>query len=253
MENAMGTYINNFMKSYDDSNIMGYGEQRLKSQIVNKISREFRSPLTSIIGFAEILEEKGEMDEQQRAEYASYIRQEGLRLTKLIDDLIELDALELNQSDIQLNEAEIQKTIVYAVSLVEDLAYDNFITISLDVPDNPVNIKFDREIIVQVLYQLLHNAVRFNKPGGEVLVKLETATNHIVISIHDTGPGIPSQDIPYLFNRFSRLYNNEEQSHTAGVGLTLVKHLVNRHKGDITVQSRAGEGSTFILRLPVVP
>jgi len=90
--------------------------QRLKSKIVKQISHEFRTPLTSIIGFAEILEDDIQIAEIQRIEYASYIRNEGLRLTKLIDDLIELDSLEQGQVDLQLKESEVQQTIRYAVN-----------------------------------------------------------------------------------------------------------------------------------------
>ena len=110
--------------------------------------------------------------------------------------------------------------------------------------------KFDREIMVQILYQLLTNAIRFNNPGGEVRVNFLHSSDHYVISIQDTGTGIPTKDTPYLINRFSRLYNTNEHTPNAGAGLTLVKQLVTLHRGDITVQSRLGEGSTFILRFP---
>ena len=99
----------NIESPYDESTL--FGVQRLKSRIIKQISHEFRTPLTSIVGFAEILEEVAEIDEIQRAEYASYIRSEGLRLTKLIDDLIGLDSLERGQVELQLKESEIQQTI----------------------------------------------------------------------------------------------------------------------------------------------
>jgi signal transduction histidine kinase len=237
--------------TYDESAL--FGIQRLKSRIVNQISHEFRTPLTSIIGFAEVLKDEVQIDERQRIEYASYIQSEGLRLTKLIDDLIDLDSLEQGHVDLQVKDSEIQQTVRYAVTLVAEIAYNKFITISLDLPDKPVIIKFDREKIAKVFYQLLHNAVRFNKPGGLVNIKVEATDKHVVTSIHDSGPGIPASDIPSIFNRFGNLYRQGEETYCSGVGLAIVKHIVDQHNGDITVQSRVGEGSIFIVRIPILP
>jgi two-component system, OmpR family, sensor histidine kinase ResE len=226
--------------------------QRLKSRIVNQITHEFRTPLTSIIGFAEMLGEDIQIDENQRIEYASYIRNEGLRLTKLVDDLIRLDSLEQGQFNIQFDENEIQGTVRYAIKLVAESALNKFIRISIEMPDEPLLFKFDREKIIQALYQLLHNAVRFTKPGGLMSLKVESTDNHVAISIHDNGPGILARDIPFLFRRFGKLYRPVEETHGSGVGLAIVKHIVDQHKGDIAVQSQVGEGSTFIVRIPIL-
>ena len=246
----MNPMTNSFDKTYDDSAV--FGVQRLKSKIVKQISHEFRTPLTSIIGFAEILEDDIQIAEIQRIEYASYIRNEGLRLTKLIDDLIELDSLEQGQVDLQLKDSEVQQTIRYAVTHIAELAYSKSINISLDLPERPVIVKFDSEKIFQALYQLLHNAVRFTKPGGLVILKGEATDKHVVISLHDTGPGIPARDIPSLFKRFGKHYRQGAETHCTGVGLAIVKNIVDQHNGDITVQSIVGEGSTFIVRIPIL-
>jgi two-component system sensor histidine kinase ResE len=229
-----------------------FGIQRIKSRIVEQISHEFRTPLTSIIGFAEILKDEIPIDEQQRIEYASYIQCEGLRLTKLIDDLIELDALEQGQVVLHLKESDIQQTVKYTVSLISEIAYGKFITISFDLPDKPLILKFDREKIVHVLYQLLHNAVRFTQPGGRVQIKCETTDKDVLFSVHDNGPGIPARDIPSLFRRFGKLYHRGEETPCGGVGLAIAKYIIDQHNGEITVHSRIGEGSTFIVRIPIV-
>ena len=241
--------INSFDKAYDESAI--FVVQRLKSNIVKQISHEFCTPLTSIIGFAEILGDDIRIAENQRIEYASYIRNEGMRLTKLIDDLIELDSLEQGHVDLHLNDYEIQETIRYAVTLIAELAYSKGINISLDLPDKLIVIKFNRDKIIEVLYQLLHNAVRFTKPGGLVNLKVEATDEHVVISISDSGPGIPAKDIPSIFKRFGKHYRQGEEMHCTGVGLAIVKHIVDQHDGDITVQSEVGNGSTFIVRIPI--
>jgi signal transduction histidine kinase len=246
----MKSLPNSVERTYDEPAL--FGIHRLKSRIVNQISHEFRTPLTSIIGFAEVLEEDVQIDEKQRMEYASYIRNEGLRLTKLINDLIGLDSLEQGQVDLQFKESDIQETIQYALTLVTELAQSKFIDIATELPNEPVLIKFDCERIAQVLYQLLHNAVKFTKPGGLVNLKLEVTGKHVVISILDNGPGIPSKDILSLFKRFGKLYCPGEQTNCYGVGLAIVKHIVDQHNGDITVQSRVGEGSIFTVRIPIL-
>jgi signal transduction histidine kinase len=246
----MNPMTNSFDKTYDDSAV--FGVQRLKSKIVKQISHEFRTPLTSIIGFAEILEDDIQIAEIQRIEYASYIRNEGLRLTKLIDDLIELDSLEQGQVDLQLKESEVQQTIRYAVTHIAELAYSKSINISLDLPERPVIVKFDPEKFFQALYQLLHNAVRFTKPGGRVGLTVETSDTDVAISIHDNGPGIPAKDISSIFQRFGKLYRLGEETHCTGVGLAIVKHIIDQHNGEIAVESNVGEGTTFIVRLPIL-
>jgi two-component system phosphate regulon sensor histidine kinase PhoR len=224
----------------------------LKSRIVKQISHEFRTPLTSIIGFAEILEDGNHIDEHQRIEYASYIRNEGLRLTKLVDDLIELDALEQGQADFHMMENEIQLAVRQSLALIAEFAYSKAITISLELPAEPLLIKFDSEKIIQILFQLLHNAVRFTKPGGRVSLTVKATDTALAISIHDNGPGIPARDIPSIFKRFGKLYRLGEETHCTGVGLAIVKHIIDHHHGEISVESIVGEGSTFTVRLPIL-
>jgi signal transduction histidine kinase len=236
--------------TYDESTF--FGIQRLKSRIVKQLSHEFRTPLTSILGFAEILEEDVLIDEKQRAEYASYIRSEGLRLTKLVDDLIGLDSLEQRQDELDLKEHEIQETALCALMLIAEAAHNKFIHVSIDMPKEPLIAKFDREKIVQVLFQMLHNAVKFTKPDGLVNFKSEAIGNHVEISIRDNGPGISARDIPYLFKRFGKLYRPGEETHCNGIGLAIAKHIIDQHNGDISVQSQIDEGSTFTVRIPIL-
>jgi len=237
-------------RMYSESTV--FGIQRLKSQIVKQISHEFRTPLTSIIGFAEMLEEDVQIDENQRMEFASYIRNEGLRLTKLVDDLIGLDSLEQGQVDLQFKESEIQETVRCAVKLIAKPALNKCIHISIEMPNEPILIKFDRERISHVLYQLLHNAVRFTKPCGLINLKVELTDKYVIISIHDSGPGISSKDISSLFKRFGKFYRPSEETNSSGVGLAIVKHIIDQHNGDIAVQSKVGEGSTFTVRIPIL-
>lgn len=229
-----------------------FGIQRLKSRIVTQISHEFRTPLTSIIGFAAMLEEDEQIDEGQRIEYAHYIRNEGLRLAKIVGDLIDLDALEQGRAHLLFEESEIQKIIYRAIAFITEPALSKSITIFKELPDEPIISKCDSDRMTNALYQVLHNAVRFTKPGGSVTLKAETTDHQALISVQDDGPGIPEKDIPSLFKRFGKLYRPNEETHGTGVGLALAKHIIDQHGGDIIVQSQVGEGSTFTIQIPII-
>jgi len=229
-----------------------FGIQRLKSRIVTQISHEFRTPLTSIVGFAALLEDDEHINDEQRAEYARYIRHEGLRLAKIVSDLIDLDALEKGRAHFLFEEYEIQNIIHRAATLLTEPALSKSITVSKELPNYPIISKCDSDKLTNALYQVLHNAIRFTKPGGSVTLKAETTDHQALISVQDNGPGIPANDIPSLFKRFGKLYHPNEATHGTGVGLALAKHIIDRHGGDISVQSQVGEGSIFIIRIPIL-
>jgi signal transduction histidine kinase len=228
------------------------GIQRLKSKIVTQISHEFRTPLTSIVGFAALLEDIEHIDDSQRTEYARYIRNEGLRLAKIVNDLINLDALEQGRAHFLFEATEIQNIIHCAAGRATVAAAGKSISIARELPNAPIISKCDSERMTHALYQLLHNAIRFTKPYGSIVLKLESTDKDFSISVQDNGPGIPAEDIPSLFRRFGKLYRPGEETHGTGVGLALAKHIVDQHGGDITVQSQVGKGSTFIIQIPIL-
>jgi signal transduction histidine kinase len=149
-------------------------------------------------------------------------------------------------------ESEIQKIIYHTIALIIGPALSKSITISKNLPKDPIILRCDSDKITNALYQILHNAIRFTKPGGSVTLKAETTDHQAIISVQDDGPGIPAKDIPALFKRFGKLYRPNEETHGTGVGLALAKHIIDQHGGGITVQSQVGKGSTFIIRIPIV-
>ena len=132
------------------------------------------------------------------------------------------------------------------------MALSKSITITKDLPGDPIILKCDSDKMTGALYQILHNAIRFTKPGGSVILKAETTDHKVQISVKDDGPGIPEKDIPLLFKRFGKLYRPNEESHGTGVGLALAKHIIDQHGGDISVHSQVGEGSTFTIQMPII-
>jgi len=125
--------------------------QRLKSRVVTQISHEFRTPLTSIIGLAEMLQDTSRMNDNERVEYAQYIQKEGLRLAKLVDDLLQLDALEHGRIQFHLHESVLQEIVCNAIARVTDFAISKSITISKKFPVKPLKVKLDYERMIQSL------------------------------------------------------------------------------------------------------
>jgi len=228
------------------------GIQELKNNLVTQIAHNFRTPLTSVLGFAEMLLDDRPLSDEQRVEYARFIQYEGIRLSKLIDDVLELSSLE--QAHVQLNSDDcvLQEIVADAIAKVSDFARGRFVKIDNDFESLPIMVRVDRKKIEQATYQLLHNAVRFTKSENQVSASVRIVEKAAEIDIRDGGPGIPQEDIPGLFDRLNRLHKSDNDPRGTGVGLAIVKHILDLHGGEVRVQSRKGEGSLFTLRIPRV-
>jgi signal transduction histidine kinase len=224
--------------------------QELKRNLVTQIAHNFRTPLTSVIGFAEMLLDDRPLTDEQRVEYARFIQYEGIRLSKLIDDVLELSALESGEAHLNVRDCVLQEVVSTAIGRVSDFALGRFVTVRRSYTSLPIVVRLDREKITQAIYQLLHNAIRFTQPNDEVAVTLKVDDDSVEISIQDGGPGIPDDDIPTLFERVNKVFKPEQNPRGTGVGLAIVKNILDLHKGDIRVQSKQGKGSLFTLRIP---
>ncbi len=235
---------------YIESTLLGI--QELKHNLVTQIAHNFRTPLSSVIGFAEMLLEDRPLTDEQRIEYARFIQYEGIRLSKLIDDLIELSALERGSACLRMNDCVVQNIINEAITRIAEFARVRYVTVKTEFPREPISAHCDGEKINQAMYQLLHNAVRLTKPHGEVLVKADVSDGLAKIDVQDGGPGILENEIPTLFERFGRKYSAEQDPHGSGVGLAIVKHIIDLHGGRIGVESSSGKGSTFTVQMPMI-
>jgi len=233
--------------NYIETTLLGI--QELKNNLVTQIAHSFRTPLSSVIGFAQMLVDDQPLTDEQRVEYARFIQYEGIRLSKLIDDLIELSSLQREGACLQLSRIPIQTVLAEAVQRVAGFARGRSVDIRTDFPVEPTYAKVDRQRIVQAVYQLLHNAVRLSGSHVEVLLSARALEGDLEISVGDWGPGIQEKEIPDLFDRFSKNFRPEQDPYATGVGLAIVKHIADLHKGTIRVESRSGEGSIFTLRI----
>lgn len=234
--------------AYIESTLRGI--QELKRNLVTQIAHNFRTPLTSVIGFAEMLLDDRPLTEEQRVEYARFIQYEGIRLSKLIDDVLELSSLESGDAHLKVREHVLQEIVADAIAKVSDFAQGRFVTVKKNFTSQPIMIRIDREKIAQAIYQLLHNAIRFTRPNHDVEVTTQVVGESAEVAIRDGGPGISEEDIPALFERVCTDHKTDQDTCGTGVGLAIVKHILDLHNGEIRVQSKKGEGSLFTLAIP---
>lgn len=223
---------------------------RLKTEFISNISHEFRTTLASIIGFSEIIETDSNLPEELRMQFNHLITSEGKRLAKLITDVLEAPKIENGK-------ITINKTVFDAVNLVQEIVNTNIqsasakkIILTFDQPSEKILIEADKENIFRAINALVNNAIKFTGEFGRVKLIVNDLFKEVEIIISDTGVGIPSVDLPYIFQQFYKVSRIRSDMESIGVGLVFVKQIIDLHKGLIAVQSEIGSGTTFVVKLP---
>jgi two-component system phosphate regulon sensor histidine kinase PhoR len=202
--------------------------------------------------FAETLRTGGLEDEKNRMDFVKSIEKHTDQLTSLVDDLLDLSRIESGQKQPQKAQFNLIDLINDVVRDVKPLTKAHNIEIKTEFSLMNENIIADKAQIRQVLINLLQNAIKFNQAKGHVSISSRNLNEGIAISVQDTGFGIPSQDLPRIFERFYRVDKGRSRDMGGtGLGLSIVKHIVEAHKGSISVESQIGKGSTFTFTLPL--
>jgi len=227
--------------------------ERVRRDFVANVSHELRTPLTAIHGYAETLLEGGLEDAENNRKFVEIIRAHATRLSNIASDLLKLSEIETDRVTPEPEPLSVRAAIETALRTIEPEARLRGITVTCS-PLNALEVMGEKGRLEQVLVNLLDNAVKFNRPGGEVRVEVRQTPEgktHIVVS--DTGIGIPSTDLSRIFERFYRVdkARSREMGGT-GLGLSIVRHLVERMNGTVRVESQLGKGSAFTVILPAV-
>ena len=221
---------------------------RLKSEFVSNISHEFRTPLASIVGFSETIVSDPHLPEEMKSEFNKVILNEGKRLAKLINDVLDISKIEggkiiLNKTNFNL--VEMLKEIV---ERNRESALKKRITLEFEHPQDQILIEADKEKIAQSFEALINNAIKFTNEDGRVKVIVINLFKEVEIVISDTGIGIPEKDLPYIFQKFYRVSRPGTEIPGTGIGLVFVKQMIDIHKGMISVKSEIGNGTSFIVK-----
>jgi two-component system, OmpR family, phosphate regulon sensor histidine kinase PhoR len=233
--------------------------EQMRVDFIANASHELRTPLAAVAGFIETLKGPARDDAEARDTFLDIMGVEAERMRRLIEDLLSLTRIELNEHVPPRGEVSLEAVVRQAATVLMPLAAADGITIVVDVAEALPPVAGERDELVQVFQNLIHNAIKYGRDNGEVRITLRqsAATGRrspealVVVSIKDDGEGIPPQAIPRLTERFYRVdVKRSRERGGTGLGLAIVKHIVNRHNGRMQIESRLGEGSTFTIILP---
>ncbi len=225
---------------------------KTKSEFLANMSHELRTPLNAVIGFSEILlmESMGELNEKQK-DYIKSILESGEYLLNLINDILDLSRVESGQMIFEPSEFYIKDAVEQSIAIIKERALKKRINIHVEYDETVSTIYADERKIKQVLYNLLSNAIKFTPSGGNVTVRINMHGSNVLFTVEDSGIGIPKELIPMLFQPFSQLHPAHESTHEGtGLGLTIVKSIIELHGGDVWVESTPAKGSQFYFTIP---
>jgi PAS domain S-box-containing protein len=228
---------------------------RAKSAFLANMSHELRTPLNAIIGFSELMREKmfGPLGDPRYAEYTGLIHNSGRHLLDLITDMLDMAKIEAGKMVLAPERMELGEALDECLRTLQAQAATAGITLSSDVTGQPVLLA-DRRAVKQVLLNLLSNALKFTTPGGAVVVSAWKSQGHAHIAVRDTGIGIAKDDLARLGNPFEQARVNPMHAQGGtGLGLALVKALVEKHGGHCIIESELGIGTTVIVDFPLAP
>jgi signal transduction histidine kinase/DNA-binding response OmpR family regulator len=225
---------------------------RHKSEFLASMSHELRTPLNAVIGFSDVLLEGlfGDLNAKQR-EYLQDIRGSGQHLLELLNEILDLSKIEAGRTELEPTSFSLAQALEHGLVMVRDRAAQHRIELHLDAEPELGSIVADELKVKQVILNLLTNAVKFTPEGGRVAVKARRLNGDFLVTVHDTGVGIPERDQARIFESFQQGGRLAKEEGT-GLGLTLSRRIVELHGGKLWVESETGKGSTFSFTIPVL-
>ncbi len=227
--------------------------ERMKNEFISNVSHELRTPITSIKSYVDTLCNHGEkLDPDIFREFLQIIDNEADRLMYLVNEVLELSRLEEADRDLERIPQDIRRAVEYALKAVNLMARDKQIAVSFEPDTELPLVKMNQESIERVIINLLTNAIKYTPIGGKITIGAvhEKEANEIRLDVTDTGIGIPEECLEQIFDRFYRVERKVHTIKGTGLGLTIVKNIVEEHGGRVSVTSSLGHGSTFTMHLP---
>jgi two-component system phosphate regulon sensor histidine kinase PhoR len=227
---------------------------QMKSDFVSKASHELRTPLSSIRAYVEMLVDGEASDEKSRQEFYRIMQNETDRLSRLIDNMLNISRIEAGIVQIERENVDIKALVARAASTLGPAAKEKSIALHQRLAGVDLCVEGDADMLYQVVLNLVSNAVKYTPDGGRVTISADSdnLTRSVLVSVADTGLGIPPDALPKLFDKFFRVENYKRVAKGTGLGLSLCKHIVETvHHGQIGVESKLGMGSKFWFNVPM--
>jgi two-component system phosphate regulon sensor histidine kinase PhoR len=222
--------------------------QTMRRELVGNISHELRTPLAGIKAMVETLKNSAVDDKEAASDFLTRIDSEVARLTQMVSELTELSRIETGKAELMMTPVDVNVLIEEVAAQLSPLAQQ--VTIATDLANDIPIVRADNDRIRQTLVNLVHNAIKFNRPGGRVTISTKAERESVTVSVSDTGIGITKEDLPHVFERFYKADKARPRG-GSGLGLAIAKHTIQAHGGNIWVQSEEGKGSTFSFSLPL--
>ena len=237
--------------------------ERIRADFVANVSHELRTPLTTIRGYAETLLSEDSVRTKTGEQFIVKILNHSARLTRLISDLLELSRLELGEVELKRAPCHLNTFYEPLLDVFEPLLEESGLVLKWEIPEKLQKVNVDQQLFMQVFVNLIDNAIKYTPDGGELTVSAEissreetegsnTVSDEIILSVEDTGIGIPMESQPRVFERFYRVDEGRAREMGGiGLGLAIVKHIVLSHNGRIWLESTLGQGSIFYVAVPL--
>ena len=232
--------------------------EEMRADFVANASHELRTPLAALSGFIDTLQGPARDDVKARERFLGIMHNQATRMARLIDDLLSLSRVELSAHVRPDTLVDLVPIIRQVVDGLEPLAGERQVEVEIDLPDRPVTIAGDREELLRLFENLIENALKYGASGGKVVVSLSQSLSgesapEVRVMVRDFGPGIAPEHLPRLTERFYRVDVGDSRAQGGtGLGLSLVKHIVNRHRGRLLIESVLKQGATFTAAFPQV-
>jgi two-component system, OmpR family, phosphate regulon sensor histidine kinase PhoR len=225
--------------------------EKMRSDFVANVSHELRTPLTTVRGYTEtILSE--DLSTDQLMDFLKIIDRETKRLSGLLDELLDLSRIENEKGFVRKEKIDLGSLVNEATERVEELAQQKNFKISYQGFNLNLKIMGNHEWLCQALVNILENSIKHGNPGGRIMIKMQPEGDNALVEISDNGPGIPESDLPYIFERFYRVdKSRSRKSGSTGLGLSIVKHIMEAHGAEYSIESIPDQGTTFRFFLPL--
>ena len=242
-ENEFGEFIEDFNTMVKELR----KNEMLKNDFVSNVSHEFKTPLSVIEGYASLLQDPS-LTEEDRQKYTQIIIESTKKLSTLVNNVLKISKLDNRKITINKEEYYLDEQIRESILSYQDEWANKRIDFEIDM--ETILINADKNLLVNVWNNLISNAIKFSPENSTIFITLSEENEHAKISIKDEGCGIPKDDIPYIFDKFFQV-DKSHKSNGNGLGLTLVKDIIDLVKGEIKVESEVNKGTTFTIYLPI--
>jgi two-component system phosphate regulon sensor histidine kinase PhoR len=225
--------------------------EQLRKEFVANVSHELKSPLTSIRSLTETLSEGAVDDPGHNRRFVQMIDQDAERLSRLIDDLLALSQIESQAVPLKADVVKLKSVAESVLTALQPPLTQHRLAARLEIPAD-VAVRADPDRLRQVVFNLVDNAIKYNREGGTITISARRQDSWVTVTVTDTGIGIPTEDLPRIFERFYRVDKaRSRELGGTGLGLSIVKHIVEAHGGTVSVESELNRGSSFSFTIPV--